>query len=469
MKKLKTNLKLVLALGIVIIAMCLFNANTVNAVVITEEVKEKIYNLIPNTITLDIPETECDKASELLEDKIIKILKDKGVKYSSDNSTIIVDNIEYNFPIMISCGLYNERIDKAYMNARINANGEKEVGKEISVRYSNSSMHNNDDEKYIKSLNIKAINNYIEIPLSKSNNWDSMFNCVENYYTNLINDSSITVKFFCSYGGSYDGALVTSAKGYIGIFKNGILYKIITLGEFEYIPYLEVPNSIKDNELTEYVITSIKQHNPEYASKITKIQKGAKITSIYGKNYEVSNGYTVHTSTGNDSIIILKRVKNTSEIDKEDTTTNDKNMKLVTNKVTDKTILERVKTALKNISNKYTVYDINLLENNAKVQPNGKVKVSLPIPNDYNKEELVVYRIEENGEKTKYDVTVEGDNATFETDHFSIYVLADVTGTKQGEKDETPKTGTTNNIHFVLPLAVVTTLGLVVYCKKQNK
>jgi hypothetical protein len=54
---------------------------------------------------------------------------------------------------------------------------------------------------------------------------------------------------------------------------------------------------------------------------------------------------------------------------------------------------------------------------------NGKFKVRLPIKNEYKGKELVVYYVDANGNKTKYNVTVKNNFAFFETDHFSIYTL----------------------------------------------
>lgn len=84
------------------------------------------------------------------------------------------------------------------------------------------------------------------------------------------------------------------------------------------------------------------------------------------------------------------------------------------------------------------VYDITLQSNGVKVQPNGKVKVSIPVPEGLDTNKLVVYRIDKEGNKTEYKITVETiDNikhAIFETNHFSTYVL--------GEKAEETTTNT---------------------------
>ena len=101
------------------------------------------------------------------------------------------------------------------------------------------------------------------------------------------------------------------------------------------------------------------------------------------------------------------------------------------------------------------------------------VKISIPIPSDYNKDRLEVYRIADNGEKIRYEITIDGDYATFETDHFSTYVLGEkaeetttinTETTAKGEKDETPKTGATATIAGITALVIL--IGTVVIIKK---
>ncbi len=129
-------------------------------------------------------------------------------------------------------------------------------------------------------------------------------------------------------------------------------------------------------------------------------------------------------------------------------------------------------------TNKFYAYDITLKSNGVKIQPNGKVKISIPIPEGMETSNLVVYRVEDN-KLIKYEVTVEEIEsvkyATFETDHFSTYVLAEVatadnqeenntateenTTSTNGEKDNTPKTGTTI-INFILE--IIANIGKII-------
>ena len=93
----------------------------------------------------------------------------------------------------------------------------------------------------------------------------------------------------------------------------------------------------------------------------------------------------------------------------------------------------------KNIKyDKFVAFDINLLDEDleTKVQPDGKVTVTFTIPEGFNKENLSVFRVEDDGTATKMEGKVVGDKYEFYTDHFSIYVLA--SGTVEEETETTP-------------------------------
>ena len=142
-----------------------------------------------------------------------------------------------------------------------------------------------------------------------------------------------------------------------------------------------------------------------------------------------------------------------------------------------------VKAVEKDVT-KFVLYDISLVNNNAKIQPNGKVKVSIPVPEGYDTSKIVVYRVSEDGTKTKLDVTVKDGYITFETDHFSNYVVGEekaeettttptttpTTTTKNSTErklDSTPKTGEESNVVTIISsiLTIVSALGLAVVKK----
>lgn len=175
---------------------------------------------------------------------------------------------------------------------------------------------------------------------------------------------------------------------------------------------------------------------------------------------------------------------------KADTNVVPSNTKLEAKEIKAEKVLNVVKESLKEISNKYISYDITLKSNGVAIQPNGKVKISIPIPSNFDKTKLSIFRIADDGTKIKYDTKVENNVATIETDHFSTYVLAEnnivanneqnntisnqeenkdttkSTETKKGEKDETPKTGTIDIIGYILLVSVLSGLGIVTLKKK---
>jgi len=116
---------------------------------------------------------------------------------------------------------------------------------------------------------------------------------------------------------------------------------------------------------------------------------------------------------------------------------------------------------------------------------NGKFEVKIPVNESLKGKNLVVYYVDNNNKVIEYEVTVKNGFATFTTDHFSIYTLAekkvveetpdntpsetpDNTPIKE-EKDETPKTGTTDIINYVLAVTIISVLGIVVLKKKEIK
>ncbi len=77
----------------------------------------------------------------------------------------------------------------------------------------------------------------------------------------------------------------------------------------------------------------------------------------------------------------------------------------------------------------YAAYDITLYSNAKQVSitklENGKFIVSIPVPEILKDKEITVYYINSMGEKEEHIATVKDGIASFETDHFSTYVLAE--------------------------------------------
>lgn len=99
----------------------------------------------------------------------------------------------------------------------------------------------------------------------------------------------------------------------------------------------------------------------------------------------------------------------------------------------------------------FRIYDISLYDALAQqlVQPGGSVKVSIPIPEGYDMSRLAVYSISTEGEtpqRTALDFTVENGMAVFQTEHFSLYAVAE---TKEQLPEYLPETEAVEPLELV--------------------
>ena len=370
------------------------------------------------------------------------------------------------------------------------------------------------DETYVKNLKLTSPKyyevdlDYVPYNTEDENTWNDVYakfyKMIGDYYTKQINNKAITVKASSMVGGTDGGLnLWTWERGTeLSIYLNGNLCDTREIGQEFTVPVINVPSSVKDSELNNYLKEIITKANTAFGEKITSITKGATVKNSSISNpyeIEIPNGYTIKSDYGMESAVIVRKEKATEPVKKEekttkikleaDTTVIPKDTVLNTKEIKEEKTLNTVKESLKEVSTKYITYDITLTSNNAKIQPNGKVKISIPIPTGFDTAKLVVYRISEDGTKTKYDVNIAGEYATFETDHFSTYVLAENnvitntdntknttdtepnienTKTNKGEKDDTPKTGNINIIGYVLVLAILSGVGIVTLKKKSK-
>jgi len=123
-------------------------------------------------------------------------------------------------------------------------------------------------------------------------------------------------------------------------------------------------------------------------------------------------------------------------------------------------------------------YDLKLFsktinENITKLD-NGKFLVKLPVPSTLSGKDLMVYYVKEDGTIEKHEVKVTGDFVEFETDHFSVYTLAEnkteTTTTETATEEKRINNPATNdNIGIYIILSTVTLLGSTVTFKRLRK
>ncbi len=69
------------------------------------------------------------------------------------------------------------------------------------------------------------------------------------------------------------------------------------------------------------------------------------------------------------------------------------------------------------------MFDISLVADGVTVQPNGSVRVALPVPQGMNGADMRVYHIADNGAKTDMNAVYSNGFMVFDTDHFSVYSI----------------------------------------------
>lgn len=180
------------------------------------------------------------------------------------------------------------------------------------------------------------------------------------------------------------------------------------------------------------------------------------IKDLSGTNTEDNN-----EDSNNKAVIITDSKTNIKLNTTSDIVSTDTKMEIT--EITSGATFDKIKNILVEIKN-FKAFDITLKSNNTIIQPNGKVKISIPIPVGYDKSKLIVYRIADDGIKIEYEVTVDGNYATFETEHFSTYVLGETEKiSNEANNTKLPQTGEENNA-FVRWLSIAISLGIFWIC-----
>ena len=159
-------------------------------------------------------------------------------------------------------------------------------------------------------------------------------------------------------------------------------------------------------------------------------------------------------------------------------TSDDKTIPLDTSIIVDE-VKENKKNVIKNAlgTSTYTAYDISLYSNttqkNITKLENGQFKVGIPLPKEFKgKDDITVYFIDDDGKKDDMKATVKDGIVSFETNHFSTYVIAQrVEETpkqeNKGDKDVSPDTGNRDIIGYVFAVTVISTLGVIELKRKK--
>jgi LPXTG-motif cell wall-anchored protein len=112
------------------------------------------------------------------------------------------------------------------------------------------------------------------------------------------------------------------------------------------------------------------------------------------------------------------------------------------------------------------LYDVSLFRDNIKIQPDGKVKVKIKIPESLrNRTGFDIIHIADDGKVTTMNAAVEGEYLVFITDHFSDYAIVAKSITR-----EIPKTGSTIDLTtLMLAGGILTIIGIGALRRKRKE
>ena len=147
---------------------------------------------------------------------------------------------------------------------------------------------------------------------------------------------------------------------------------------------------------------------------------------------------------------------------------------LITDVVSAPEYKEKVE-ALKEVSaeDKFVIFEFNAEKDGANVQPNGKVKVTIDVPESLSLDNLKMYYVSDDGELEEIAITVDKETGTIiaELEHFSTYALVNVEPAAEPEPtvpSTPPQTGdNTVLITFIALISFAALAGAAVFGKRK--
>ena len=302
---------------------------------------------------------------------------------------------------------------------------------------------------------------------------------------NVTSGSNVTYYIDVRAGMQDETLMYESAFGPMSIFYNGYSYGTkeegIYLKRVIYIP--------QDTENTKeaFVKAAQKRINDYLGNSSVVVSYGGLLSSLPegsedpdypitsdGNYYNIKIGsrtYKFYIIKGTDEQLIEPTYVGLDLNSKIEITSADSSIPLDTSL----TVNNVEDSSIKNIigTENYKSYDISLYSDakNSKIEKleNGKFLVKIPVPTELNGKDLIVYYITSDGNIEEHEVTVKDGYASFETNHFSTYILAEKATNKVVEIDEeNPKTydGIGSSM-LIGTISLIGLLGTTIYLKKK--
>ena len=294
---------------------------------------------------------------------------------------------------------------------------------------------------------------------------------------NVTKGANITYYLEIRAGSQDETLMYESAFGPMSIFYNSSLYG--TKEEGLYLKrVIYIPQSTADNKES-YIEAAQKRVNDYLGNDSVVISYGGLISSLddgsEDPDYPISNDgnfynvkvgnrtYKFYIVKGTDSQLMEPiysglDIESKIEIISEDSTI-PLDTALTVKNVDYTSIKDKIKTE------NYYSYDISLYSDakGAKIEKlnNGKFLVKIPVPAELNGKDLIVYYLTSQGDLEEHAVTIKESYAEFETDHFSVYTLAEKTTSN-------PQTGDNVMLYLLMfGLSIVGLVGAGLYIRKD--
>ncbi len=501
MKETRSSLKVAVMLGLMLLVICIFNTNTVNATtygyVASGTPTTNSLDCISDTLTFDMKTTKLETLEEHIYNQVVNTLKEDG---------IIIGEQETDFTLSIELAVpfteeENPYIEKVVIGIYDNKNHKFIAEKNVTINWDNKNNYNETDKEYVKNL-VDKLSITGKEDLDEFDFKYSMFKelgktseglSVEEFALKMLkdktNDANLEfIKLPMGEGGDIKLGFTNGYAIPFSIFKNGVWYGWINQPSF-YCTQITVPASIEDSNeaYIKYALPKIKEHLKEgELSNILDIET-TTLTNDNGYYYTVSvEGVEGdYEGTYTDRIVIKKAegtplgnniyVDNLEE--KADITVTVKENTKMT---------EEVKS--KGYSNILGSYELKL---DGITKLTNPIDITFNVGTEHNGKMAYVLHQKQDGTYENFEVKVVDGKVTVTVSELSPFVVAlksetkpetkpdttpetkpeepkkEETTTPEHIKDETPKTGTNNIISVVSSILAVVSLGGMAIIKKH--
>lgn len=355
-----------------------------------------------------------------------------------------------------------------------------------------SKMKNFDDmgstqDQYYQVTDMGLINYYMTSSKSELWNYGASGRAVK-YSSDLIKLSdggNISFDLDVRAGIQSTDFMYENAFGPMTVYYNGAIYGYKTQGLY-FRRVIYIPQDTEDTK-EDYIRAAQERINEYLGNDEVKVEYGGLLSSLADLDPDAldtmvdindtdGNYYNVTVKEKTYKFYIMKGTKEQLvvptylglDVDTNIKITSDSSLvPLDTSLIVSPIVSDKIKAILG--TDNYKAFDIKLYSDGKGAfieKLEDKFLVRIPVPEEYEGKELIVYYINSNDEKEEHNVVIENGFATFETDHFSTYILTEIAN---GDQVINPDTSDKIMLYACIGVvALVGILGCLVYIKRKK-